>query len=91
VSAHTPGPWTAQAWQHVTAHNADGFSVIVADVKYVAGETDANARLIAAAPDLLEALSDLLDYAKHGDRSGKGRSIGDVKRDARAAIARATA
>jgi hypothetical protein len=37
-------------------------------------------------PGLAVALRDLLDYAEHGDRSGLGRSITEVKRDARLAL-----
>jgi len=49
MSTHTPGPWKARIRRqgsHVTG--PDGFSVAHVG-------TDANARLIAAAPDLLEA------------------------------------
>lgn len=58
---HTPGPWKA--------HHGKGQMMIVQDAKSNSGianliaftgggiaEDDANARLIAAAPDLLEAL-----------------------------------
>jgi hypothetical protein len=57
----------------------------VGDVHYLEEQEKANANLIAAAPDLLEALNELLDYAwpdnpEHGPR---------VVREARAAINKA--
>lgn len=58
---HTPGPWVTE---DRTSKGA-GFSVIATDVHYscsgvahYAGEADA--RLIAAAPDLLEALEQII-------------------------------
>jgi hypothetical protein len=64
-SKHTPGPWefdeSFPAGAFVTATSGE----IVADTFFVAGDTDistANARLIAAAPELLERLEELLEY-----------------------------
>jgi hypothetical protein len=60
MNAHTPGPWTIPARDSgVTVNAGHG---IVAEVYAVdVGTTQiANARLIAAAPDLLEALHDAL-------------------------------
>lgn len=51
------------------------------------GETDANARLIAAAPELLEALQYMLDNYKANEAKGLG--IGPIMK-AKAAIAKAT-
>lgn len=69
---HTPGPWsifTDEKHKHNAGIEADGFSIIcigypdetpAMDDSGVCGRTEeeaqANARLIAAAPDLLEAL-----------------------------------
>ena len=59
---HTPGPWEAtdlsEAHWVETNHRWGIFSASrrVAKVEGVGGEYEANARLIAAAPDLLEAL-----------------------------------
>lgn len=54
--SHTPGPWTVGDKRGVWVG-----PVVMADggkkgVAFVVGESDANARLIAAAPDLLSAL-----------------------------------
>lgn len=54
MSEHTPGPWTVEPWKHYL------FSICGPD-GVVLGETcmpnsEANARLIAAAPELLAEL-----------------------------------
>ena len=68
--SHTPGPW---AWK---IEGFDGYKLIAKDGTKVADDGSAdgeyggwmndpnepNARLIAAAPDLLEALKDCLDW-----------------------------
>lgn len=59
---HTPGPWScAQIWRgpETKVHVAfEGRRIALAEVytMHTAGEKEANALLIAAAPDLLEAL-----------------------------------
>jgi len=89
---HTPGPWEAFA----TPVGVGVISRRRADVAHCGGfdtdrpreEEEANARLIASAPDLLEALIELRD-AHHGLRSSaKIKHAAYLK--ARAAIARAT-
>ena len=97
---HTPGPWVAdletypimvrsqsETWPLVDElGNAEGRTgVFIANT----GDNKANARLIAAAPDLLEALKVILrdHMAVHG--------VGDLEMQpalfqARAAIAKAT-
>ena len=59
MSKHTMGPWT------VARNTDDGLDIISSDeVTYVEValdvRTEADARLLAAAPDLLEALRDLV-------------------------------
>ena len=49
-STHTPGPWVASS--DIYAKDGDGSGI----VRLAAGTSDADARLIASAPDLLEAL-----------------------------------
>ena len=65
-SKHAPGPWKAsEDSSAVYDSNGDAVAVIFGPV--VSQESDANARLIAAAPDLLAA-------AKHAltELAGKG-------------------
>jgi len=69
MSGHTPGPW--KIGQHLPITSI-GWSVTIAEdgsaIAYVLGDKNpelrANARLIAAAPDLLEALDDALHQMK---------------------------
>jgi hypothetical protein len=95
---HTPGPWYLRTNKH---KNCDGSAwgwldtqqagnqrpPSGVDVTWSAGQTsEANARLIAAAPDLLEALKKMLD--SHEDAcTGYGEGAAEK---ARAAIAKAT-
>jgi hypothetical protein len=88
VSKHTPGPWTMscpmgtghlegrEPWFWVSADRTLHLQVAACPDGYVAGENEANARLIADAPrlydenkrlrevnaELLEALTDLLGW-----------------------------
>lgn len=61
-AAHTPGPWKVGESYYVLAGPEDGH--LAACFNYVKGlgtvPQYANARLIAAAPELLEALKDVL-------------------------------
>lgn len=94
MSGHTPGPWGARPtdpseavdfWWLVSRDNRDIGAINGSATDPVA---QANARLIAAAPDLLEALVGLLAVTDYIDKpTGK---IGRAKRDAaRAAISKA--
>ena len=92
MTQHTPGPWVTDRNQHGECHVMDEFGIAIADmaVDYSSikkiEEHEANARLIAAAPELLEALKDMLDG--HEDAcTGYGEGAADK---ARAAIAKAT-
>ena len=58
MSEHTPGPWEVQGDLVV---RPDGYSVAECQAQEVDGQYYANARLIAAAPDLLEALGQCLE------------------------------
>ncbi len=71
--AHTPGPWIAIAGTHVLPHmvQAGDFVICVQFPADAIGEpmrgtpeTEANARLIAAAPDLLAALKAVVDVLR---------------------------
>lgn len=84
---HTPGPW------HVETDN-EGRNVDIQDAKGRGVLTKANARLIAAAPDLLAALERaevmLRKSAERGIYDGEGVNLELESADeARAAIARA--
>ena len=95
MNKHTPGPWTA---------TADPYSDVVVDasgreiVVVMDPNGEANARLIAAAPDLLEALESVwlwMENQADGQSKG-GHATFDLmmlreQRDiARAVIAKAT-
>ena len=59
MSEHTKGPWFADDSKTYTAINTDdGKHVAMANYSYAiqGSEHDANARLIAAAPDMYDAL-----------------------------------
>jgi hypothetical protein len=77
---HTPGPWV---------RNETWGLIVSGDVEVAAlhSGNEANARLIAAAPELLAALKWI---AAHGD-TGEGRrpAYYDMRAKARAAIAKA--
>lgn len=74
---HTPGPW-----------NASGFNIETATANYLiqghsmvkAEELRANARLIAAAPEMLEALGRALDRLQHVE--GNQEDIIEILNDA---------
>ena len=89
---HTPGPWFMETWSkfngeqvtQVSAFSEYGNRTMQAIVN--SGNSEANARLIAAAPDLLEALKEIVSAA-----DGDGWNQLDAGlRKARAAIAKAT-
>ncbi len=101
VAGHTPGPW-------VIRREIDGLTVlggpnneaiwcIAGYLPGGTGEMEANARLIAAAPDLLDALQGAIgalefsqDY--HRDLGNEDQAFAADRLDAaRAAIAKATA
>ena len=92
MAGHTPGPWYIEPTGERTC-NGPTVSIDQSPLKIVARpdwhldheEYMANARLIAAAPDLLEALENLLEECLGVDFQDNG-----AKDAARAAIAKAT-
>jgi hypothetical protein len=59
MTQHTPGPWRTHLTDDTLVIDAVGVPVATMDGNYVDGShanMEANARIIAAAPDLLEAL-----------------------------------
>lgn len=63
-TSFTPGQWTYQRAAHDTVIDSNGIEVAWVSPLNGApdGESAANARLIAAAPDLLEACVELVDF-----------------------------
>ena len=94
---HTPGPWIYEASTRTIRAVPANYWLASMDSFDGAVNHEANARLIAAAPELLEALIDtlgMLDHYQSGradnwDGSTKGQALSTI-RDARAAIAKAT-
>lgn len=86
MNKHTPGPWVVSTNNPRTVKHASG--PVLADCGPMNNsEAFANARLIAAAPDLLAALLHVMPHVGPG-YSGKQRY--DILETARAAIAKAT-
>ncbi len=89
MSKHTPGPWQwTQHFDPTISIYKDGFGQIARLYDSSAGTGKANARLIAAAPDLLDALKSIAiawkdEVLVHDDQR-------EAMRAATAAIAKAT-
>jgi len=90
VAGHTAGPWylSADSWAVGTKHSADPSVCVVVSARRHFAEVGANARLITAAPDLLEALLIVQRNMQRGVTGAEARKGWDK---ARAAIAKATA
>ena len=95
MTRHTPGPWkiVPSGVGNPRIVGADGYAVAACRPKYSTPDdyaiAAANAHLIAAAPDLLEALKRLLGFTQGGcaDLQLQEQEIYD---QARAAIKKAT-
>jgi hypothetical protein len=90
MNKHTPGPWQYVFEGGTTAFitEVDGSTIIcIRTTENTTAHKNlaANVRLIAAAPELLEALEALLNYENLG-----AYERADVRQQARAAIAKAT-
>ena len=87
MSGYTPGPWTAveylagDCWHIRYGNHGNWLAEVVID----GVDATADARLIAAAPDLLEALIEMVDAA-----DDEGQSERPMVVMARAAIRKAT-
>jgi hypothetical protein len=97
---HTPGPWrvhvepgSGPSWSSDSVFVCGAGSwpeeqISRVNVQDGLGEREANARLIAASPDLLEALESIFALGSDGEHSGDRHArCRDI---ARAAIAKAT-
>jgi hypothetical protein len=94
---HTPAPWTYDKLQDLCKFNifASGFNTAMCQVtvmesstrRVTGSEVEANARLIAAAPELLEALNAIV---KRAEDPALCDDTDTLLRNARTAIAKAT-
>ncbi len=91
AKAHTPGPWDKivkmEGFTAVGANTliARVFSTAFRDVENEA----ANARLIAAAPELLEVAQLIVQWAKDNDRGHEGSELLEILSETSRAIAKA--
>lgn len=87
MSKHTPGPWrVVDSWNDHMVEGQNGEEIIWQDGPHETPTINkANACLIAAAPDLLEALENLADYIDERAGDNECRPL----ENARAAIAKA--
>jgi hypothetical protein len=89
---HTPGPWELSNGARVYAAGKAG--PLLATIAYLPkapGQEMANARLMAAAPELLDALHLLTISCENSDDSALSAPTEHAWRKAMAAIAKATA
>ena len=96
MNKHTPGPWgviIGDAGPIVFSGNK-GSMVATCTKRITSTERESNARLIAAAPELLEALQDMIDSVIVLDVTESERSLVSAAENAiakaRSAIAKAT-
>jgi hypothetical protein len=81
---HTPGPWAKYG---SVIRSLSGSERKVAEVRVLDDEGQANAKLIAAAPDLLAALQKLhVSLSELNDCGDAGRMVEEDVETARAAI-----
>lgn len=97
MTTHTPGPWNIgpmegseglRIWQTDNDKNVKaiiGFAIQRKPSRELDAETEANARLIAAAPEMFAALLQLIEAATHHQADAPA-----ALKAARAAIAKAT-
>lgn len=93
-ATYTPGPWRAEGWKNVVVNLPTGETIALCPgPKYAPlGVFQANAALIAAAPDLLEALEKLVGMVPEIARAlpfGVPMAYAVAFDDARAALAKA--
>jgi hypothetical protein len=67
VSGHTPGPWVVDAENQLQINNANGGPVAWTETCVGYEKDSANARLIAAAPELLTAAREALSGMDGGE------------------------
>lgn len=76
VSAHTPGPWHLHDLEENTVCGPDHLAIGITEARARKPEVNsANARLIAAAPDLFASLKEMLDlYIWDSDASDRAKA-----------------
>jgi hypothetical protein len=92
---HTPGPWRVEISNKSPSLNIVGANNYpigrIPCTPSICSDDEANARLIAAAPDLLSALRDMTDMFEHHINGLLGPDDAAARWDnARAAVAKAT-
>ena len=93
MNKHTPGPWTVNIPNNreTAIRGIHGGDYVIADILndgYEDDEQEANARLIAASPDMLEALRRVANLNENAGEIGDGM-LRTIVAEARAAIAKA--
>ncbi len=97
MSKHTPGPWNcnraSSAGRNIIVSESMPLDIaVLSNRDKTQSEIDANARVIAAAPELLEALSKINDaacYASEENTDAMKEALLLIGNLARAAIAKA--
>lgn len=84
MAKHTPGPWGAIGTEVKTPGPTSRIICWTGQPEIARVEARANARLIAAAPDMLNALLDVLDFWDDPDMS-----MSELKERVRDAVAKA--
>lgn len=95
MTAHTPGPWTVRTYsatkgkvEEVSINSSrwkEMAIVFVQEEGDLLGNGEANARLMAAAPDLLAACLSILRDLDHGCAEVVGQTVEEIE----AAVAKA--
>ena len=81
---HTPGPWfNANGMDDcngyvATTDKTSTIRIVSCHGVFVEGERKANARLIAAAPELLEALKEMLEWARRVKVRNPGMEVANA-------------
>jgi hypothetical protein len=96
---HTPGPWFVaetddnEGYPETVIRGMDGIAgvAVAIDFQKAPGMREANARLLAAAPDLLAAVREYMDIMRYADdRQALIAGIRRADEMARAAVDKAT-
>lgn len=78
MNKHTPGPWVVNKEDFLDVYAPNDGAYTVATVAVTTDDEDeANSKLIAAAPDMAEALADIVNNApgkRHPDWLARGRA-----------------